>query len=414
MESMEPVASPPSLPPSVPSVDSQTVDSQTVNSQTADSQADPAQASSNLTNSNLTNSNLTNSNLANSNLANSNLIDTPLPEASPPPTTLNTTLNTLADVVQPHLLTNLKHLNKYEEAVLKGFEVEDLHDLRVTWRQLRVILQMLAPVLALSKPKLLKNLQTVTTVIGGIRDTDVLLEQSNHLRSQFLSLPEQLFLAKVTDQLTQQRAKHLKKIQKMLLATRHDRLKQHLHQALTQACDRPVIQQPAIALVPELLSPHWAALWLHPGWWVELPLPAAIDPIDPTAIEPIDHSTIRTVTAPSLAAAFHTLHDLRKAIKRVRYEITFFKALYPRPVLTAIEPLKALQGKLGDLQDTVVLMTYFDQRLKPKQKRRFTQLNALLDQQLQTQWQKLQIDRATCLDITYRTELRQWLFQPQG
>lgn len=410
MESMEPVASPPSLPPSVPSVDSQTVDSQTVdsqtvNSQTADSQADPAQASSNLTNSNLANSNL-----ANSNLANNNLIDTPLPEASPPPTTLSTTvsttLNTLADVVQPHLLTNLKHLNKYEEAVLKGFEVEDLHDLRVTWRQLRVILQMLAPVLALSKPKLLKNLQTVTTVIGGIRDTDVLLEQINHLRSQFLSLPEQLFLAKVTDQLTQQRAKHLKKIQKMLVATRHDRLKQHLHQALTQACDRPVIQQPAIALVPELLSPHWAALWLHPGWWIELPLPAAIDPID--------HSTIRTVTAPSLAAAFHTLHDLRKAIKRVRYEITFFKALYPRPVLTAIEPLKALQGRLGDLQDTVVLMTYFDQRLKPKQKRRFTQLNALLDQQLQTQWQKLQIDRAACLDITYRTELRQWLFQPQG
>lgn len=396
MESMEPVASPPSLPPSVPSTESQAADSQTAESQTAESQTADSQASSNL--------------------ASSNLIDTPLPEASPPATTLSTTLNTLADVVQPHLLTNLKHLNKYEEAVLSGFEVEDLHDLRVTWRQLRVILQMLSPVLALSKPKLLKNLQTVTTVIGGIRDTDVLLEQSNHLRSQFLSLPEQLFLAKVTDQLTQQRAKHLKKIQKMLLATRHDRLKQHLHQELTQACDRPVIQQPAIALVPELLSPHWAALWLHPGWWVELPLPAAIDPIDPTAIDPaaIDHSTIRTVTAPSLAAAFHTLHDLRKAIKRVRYEITFFKALYPRPVLTAIEPLKALQGKLGDLQDTVVLMTYFDQRLKPKQKRRFTQLNALLDQQLQTQWQKLQIDRAACLDITYRTELRQWLFQPQG
>ncbi|MGI0493284.1 CHAD domain-containing protein [Alkalinema pantanalense CENA528] len=386
MESMEPIASPPSIPSTVPSADTPAdvaASSQDLTAQ--EPLLDPASTDSHLTDSHLTNP--------------------PVPETSPLPTA-----KTLAEVVQPHLLTYAHHIKKYEEAVLEGFEVEDLHDLRVTWRQLRVILQMLVPVLTAPTPKILKKMQGVTAVIGSIRDTDVLLEQITHLRSQFLSLPEQRVLARATDRLMTQRAKCLRQIRRMLLSDKHSRLKHQLHHGFNPLIDLPIAQQPAIDVIPDLLSPHWAALWLHPGWWIALQGTPAIAP--PTMNRPSSSTHLWGQTLSTVD--FSTLHDLRKAIKRVRYEVAFFKSHYSSNLSTDLDRLKALQGALGKLQDTVVLMEYFDKTLKPKQKRRSTQLRILLEQQLYTHLQTLQIDRAGCLEMTYRTELRQLLAHPQG
>ena len=87
--------------------------------------------------------------------------------------------------------------------------------------------------------------------------------------------------------------------------------------------------------LPLLLLPALRDVVLHPSW--HLDPPPCQDPKFANSVEP--------------------LHTLRKAIKRLRYQLEECRSFYPATLKTWIQDLKDLQDHLGQINDDQVMRT---------------------------------------------------------
>ncbi|AFY71392.1 CHAD domain containing protein [Thalassoporum mexicanum PCC 7367] len=325
-------------------------------------------------------------------------------------TTANTPI-TFATCAQQAIAKHYQKIVKHEPDVFADEDPEALHQMRVGMRRLRSTLQVFADILDLPKAASEKNMARIGRNLGKVRDLDVLQADLKNIYAPTLPEAEQALLAKVFKYLSKKRKVALAKMRSLLAskpyqkfsATYANWLEQPSFQAADIDRDVNIANLAAEFVIPDLLIPTLVNLFQHPGWLVGTNLSEgklAIAPIAPEQLE----SELKTHDA--------ALHDLRKQIKRVRYQTEFFTAFYGADYAKEIKHFQTAQEALGKLQDSFVLASLLVKALGKNVETKMPTLTEQLRQQRVSAWQQLRPIQALYIDRTYRDRLIQILLKP--
>ncbi|HVR84231.1 MAG TPA: CHAD domain-containing protein [Planctomycetota bacterium] len=222
---------------------------------------------------------------------------------------------TLAEAFARAAGQGLDKLREGEARIRNDNDLEGVHLLRTSCRRLRATLKYLGDHLDRKEQKALqRGLQRLMGALGPVRDLDV-------LRGAIGSV----------ETLDRNEARGLsEEIQKRLVAA---------DVAMQEALDGPEYK--------DLLNR------------LELAVrgAAAAEPLNlhgPTRIMDAIAGVLRLKPAEWSQAPEESLHDLRKAVKKLRYALEAFAPAYGRPVARQIERCRELQESLGALQDSAV------------------------------------------------------------
>ena len=217
---------------------------------------------------------------------------------------------------------------------LERQDAESLHDLRVALRRLRAVLTLFRPVLVVPRRLGDRDLRRTGHDLADLRDQDVALEA-------IMATPEEDEARKGLKQLERRRRREAYRVAERL---RSARLRGMLR-ALRRWDKSPAFSvdedTPASVVIPGLRS-RVAAVELHPAWSLTL-VPDSNG--DLRAADSIydDHTTAEL------------LHQLRRRIKQVRYQLEAMSRVLGADWLPALERLRVLQESLGVMQDVQVL-----------------------------------------------------------
>lgn len=291
---------------------------------------------------------------------------------------------TLGEFAHQVIEGQFRRILKQEPSVLGDRDPEPLHQMRVAVRRLRTALQVFRKAIVLPKSADEKRLGNFARVLGQVRDFDVQIASLREEYQPQLNHKAQKKLVNAIDDLTEQRKKAFIKLETALKQDRYQTLKAAYQTWIKSPQYTAIAQLPVHSLLPDLLSPLVAELLLHPAWLV---------PVESV-----------------LQAEGGVMHDLRKAIKRVRYQTEFFIPFYGAPLENWINELKILQDQLGDFQDTEVLQQLLDQALGHSEAAtEFEPLIQARRQSLLSTWQTVQHQY---LDPGFRYHLHQSLLEP--
>jgi CHAD domain-containing protein len=225
-----------------------------------------------------------------------------------------------------------RQITKQEKAVLTGREPEALHAMRVAVRRLSVTQRVFASVVERPKPTVIKSVMTVARSLGGLRDLDVQMSILQTRYRPHLAEAEQQIVSRVLAELANRRQGAFEKVTDSLTRSRspYRTLKSAYKKWLSHPHSTPYTDRPLVDVLPNLVTPWLAKLFLHPGWLVAT---ADIAP---------QHNVV--------------LHDLRKACRNLRYEVEFFQPFYGARVQLWLRELRSVQGILGTVQDGDLLL----------------------------------------------------------
>jgi CHAD domain-containing protein len=108
-----------------------------------------------------------------------------------------------------------------------------------------------------------------------------------------------------------------------------------------------------------------------------------------------------------LASQAEVLHDLRKHLKRVRYQAEFFLGCYAPAFADLIKDFQALQDILGQLQDLSVLRGFLTHTWREDWPETCPQLLHHLQQEQRKNWQQWLSAQQRYLDPQVRQTVRQ-------
>lgn len=279
-----------------------------------------------------------------------------------------------------------KHITKQEKKVLKDENPEPLHQMRVGSRRLRTALQVFEVAIVLPKAANGKQLRDVARVLGGVRDLDVQIASLKNEYQPNIKKREQQCIDQVIDSLKKQRKKAFANIEKTFAQPLYQDLKSAFSSWLEHPNYTPVAQLPLTSLLPDLLSPLLAHLLLHPGWLIS-----------------VDQATGKNAAM---------LHELRKALKHLRYQTEFFVPCYGDAFHNWVKEVKELQDRLGQFQDIQVLQALLDEELDESD--RLPDLQSMLNKKIHEGLSTWEETRQKYLHDDYRYDLHQMLLQPQA
>src|SRR5579859_5308035 len=214
---------------------------------------------------------------------------------------------------------SLEKLREGEARIRKDGDLEGVHLMRTSCRRLRATVKYLGDHLGRKEQKdLQRGLQNLMAALGPVRDLDVLRAAVESV--EFLDPDESRGLG--------------------------EEIKQRL-----AAAD--------VAMRETLDSPQYSGLLGR----LELAVRNATndEPLHlhgPTRIMDAVAGVMRLKPADWSQAPEESLHDLRKAVKKLRYALEAFAPGYGRPVARQIERCRDLQESLGTLQDSAVFSTH--------------------------------------------------------
>lgn len=248
-------------------------------------------------------------------------------------------------------------------AVLEDRDPEPLHQMRVAMRRLRTCINQFAPCLELPATVSDRRLAKSVRRLGMARDLDVLRERLEQSLLPELTEQEQQRLKPVRRQLARERRLAQEHLGEVLKSSRHLELVAGLQAWLREPRFTPLGRQPLMEWWAEWYLPASCMLMLHPGWWLEHP-----------------------------GQDVETLHDLRKRIKTVRYQLDNLVSGEHSDLHIWISRFRQAQQHLGDLNDLAVLRAAIDDQLNHGLAKEVPDLAALLDglrQQSWTAWREL-------------------------
>jgi CHAD domain-containing protein len=225
-----------------------------------------------------------------------------------------------------------QQITRQRQSVIADRDPEPLHKMRVGLRRLRVTLQTFAPVLSLPVKSENRALRQLGRQLSTLRDLDVQIATLTEDYRPLLPTVEQQALDQQLQGLGRQRRKAFRKVKKLLRDRLYHRFfktyKHWLAKPEMPASDVSVQMMTAQVLVEQLRS-----LLAHPAWRI-----ACQQPLAP-------HE-------------FEQLHELRKTIKKTRYQAEFFAPIHSQAFCRWLTELKLLQNTLGTIQDMQVLATW--------------------------------------------------------
>jgi CHAD domain-containing protein/transposase-like protein len=227
------------------------------------------------------------------------------------------------------LLFHFSRMLEHEAGTRLGEEIEELHDMRVATRRMRLAFQLFTPYFdddALRPFR--KDLRRMARVLGRVRDLDVLLARTEDYSRQHAGSQE-LEMEPLLASWRRQRAKARDTMLDHLDGKRYARFVRRFGEFLT--------------------TPGSGVAHVAP----DEPTPRQVYQVVPTLIYS-RYETVRGYEALIGSASLDQLHALRIDIKRFHYTLEFFREVLGPEVEPVIDELVALQDHLGDLNDADV------------------------------------------------------------
>jgi CHAD domain-containing protein len=184
-------------------------------------------------------------------------------------------------------------------------------------------------------------------------------------------------------------------------------LKKNLRQWLEFPQYTSIEQLPIDEVLPDLLLPLISHLFLHSGWQVGLQQ-LATDSNSSKNNSHLPQAKVEQI----LRDQGYILHDLRKTVKRVRYQMNLFTEFYGDTYGAYLQDMKAIQEYLGDIQDSEVLEATLVKLLKSDLEVTLPQLAILLRESRYQAWQKWQLMQRRYLNAEIRQNFRSTLLHP--
>jgi CHAD domain-containing protein len=239
--------------------------------------------------------------------------------------------DTLADAGRRVLRDLLQKLLAHERLVRKSEHVEGVHQMRVSTRRMRAVLQIIQDVAPRKAVRAFrKDLRTLAQALSPVRDCDVFLE---HIGGYTAGLPEEQRegLAVLTDALQRDRANGRRHMLAYLESKEYETFKRDFARFITG----PTKGWETTQRVRDFLG---SAIWRR---YEEL---RAYEISIDHERDPVEQSDV--------------LHQTRIAGKRLRYVLDMARQIPDLQAEQCIKPLSQMQDHLGALQDTAVATAY--------------------------------------------------------
>ncbi|WP_250121713.1 CHAD domain-containing protein [Chroococcidiopsis sp. CCMEE 29] len=311
--------------------------------------------------------------------------------------------STLGDWAALALDKHFHKVLKHEDDVLKDKDPEALHQMRVGMRRLRSAITGFTPALDLPKLAQEKRIGKIAHTLGTLRDLDVLGAALQNQYKPALPAEEQEYLENALDYLNKQRRQASAQVKDTLEHKRYQSFKQSLKQWLKQPIYQEVAQMPIEQVLPDLLLPEVSKLLLHPGWLVGTDIKQG-------EIEVLEESPEKVEQL--LADQGEVLHSLRKATKRIRYQMEVFSDFYGSSYQAYLNDMKTIQEILGQIQDSFVLAEFLTAALQSKIKNSLPTLAHQLAQTRYPAWQKWQTLQQRYLNLEIRKGFHSAILHP--
>lgn len=254
--------------------------------------------------------------------------------------------NTLGDWAKIALEKHFQKTIQYEEDVLSDRDPEALHQMRVGMRRLRSAAKGFAPALDLPKAARHSQIGKISRSLGSLRDLDVLLETLETKYQDALPDREKDEFKRALTLLKSERSQAFDAVRETLNTEIYLSFKNSLADWLNRPNYGEMSVLPIQDILPDLLLPEVSDLFLHPGWLLGIKTKKGkvkINNLTETEVEEL------------FQKQGETLHDLRKQVKRVRYQMSLFTNFYGKDYSEYVDDLKEIQEVLGKMQDSVVL-----------------------------------------------------------
>ena len=239
--------------------------------------------------------------------------------------------DTMTEAAAKTLRFHLERMLEHEEGTRLGEDPEELHDMRVSTRRMRMALRVFADYLDPQTLRpVLKGLRRTGRTLGAVRDLDVFYEKTrDYLDTVPRARAGELdgLLAAWSDERDRQRERLVAYLDgrryHQFLETVEDLLDGPVERLAAPATSSPRPQRVAQVL-PGVLYKDMAVVWAFEGQLggITTPLPH--------------------------------FHALRKACKGLRYTLEFFEGVLGSGARPLIKKVKGMQDHLGDLQDAAV------------------------------------------------------------
>jgi CHAD domain-containing protein len=310
---------------------------------------------------------------------------------------------TLKEWANIALAKHTKKILKCEAGVIADKDPEDLHQMRVGMRRLRSAIAGFAVALDLPPTVTEKKIAKIGRSLGKLRDLDVLLASlQDDYRSQ-LPKSEQKILDKAIKSLNKKRQNELQQVRETLDSKLYLNLKQGLQDWLENPQYQAIGDFSIYNILPDLLLPQVSQFLLHPGWLVGIELEAG----EVKFLEKIDRNAVEQL----LDAQESILHDLRKAAKKVRYNLELFADFYGDNYRAYLKQIEQIQEVLGQIQDCHVLRNILEKVSKSSLAETIPELANILTETRYQKWQEWSILQKQCLENNTRTEIRKTIQQ---
>jgi CHAD domain-containing protein len=303
---------------------------------------------------------------------------------------------TLADYIYPAIQKQYIAILTHESDVLATGDLEAVHQMRVSLRRLRSILQAFAPIIYIPKVMGNKPIGKIAKILGKVRDLDVLQQTCKHDRD---GLPgsEREYLEEVRSKLIKRRRKAVDKAQTMLVDREYQYFKLALNNWLNDPQYTAAINVPIESILPDLLLSVVGQLFLNPAWWVEIDLAAATDPA--------------AAVAKLLKSRGAIFHGLRKQVKATRYLMELFPDRYNPLYNDYLKDFKQIHQLLGSIQDSVVLEDFIQRVLGKRAVTKLPEMYAQIARDNYLTWQNWQPIQHRYQQLSTKQELQLLLMQ---
>ncbi|MBW4525435.1 MAG: CHAD domain-containing protein [Phormidium tanganyikae FI6-MK23] len=293
--------------------------------------------------------------------------------------------------IEKHFRKAMKH----EEEVLVDRAPEALHQMRVGLRRLRTAIQVFGFAAELPKSVSEARIRKFAQILGAVRDLDVLQLE---LTSQ-ADLPdtEQKALKQALKKLHHQRSQDFHRLQKTLQSHKYEEFKQSMEDWLALPKFGAIAQFPIQDVLPDILLPLISSILLHPAWLIG-------------AEFEFDHKVFAPITSESIREQLkqdELLHDLRKQMKRLRYQTELFTDFYREAYKAQVDEFRQVQEVLGQIQDSVVLQNFLDKYLDQSIEKLCPIFSNQFDQKRTISWKEWRSLQEKYLDSEFRIRLRQ-------
>ncbi len=228
-----------------------------------------------------------------------------------------------------------RRFRRARKRFLEREDAESLHGLRVALRRLRAVFTLFRPVLVLPRRLADRDLRRAGHDLAELRDQDVALEAIRGAPSDGPDMGANL------RRLERRRRREAGRVAERLRSSRVRGMLRALRRWDKSPAFSVDEDTPATVVLTGLRA-RVAAVELHPAWSLTLLADATGALRAPDAI--YDEETTAEL-----------LHQLRRRIKQVRYQLEVVARVFNRDWMTELERLRVLQESLGVVQDLRVL-----------------------------------------------------------